>query len=110
MFTKYEKSLKTFLKHYRKTNNRTMTSADFDIPRYKIDYLAAKGLIDIVPYKNGDPNCRITIADKGLTYFDEKQDKLFRFWIPVIISILALIGAYRQELVALLQAIVQLLK
>lgn len=104
MFMKYEKSFKIILNYYYTTGNRTTSSKMFSIPRKEIDYLAAKGLLIIVPYVNGDPDCRITISDRGLLYFDEKYDKLFRFWIPVSISIIALI---RPEIVAFIKWIVE---
>lgn len=110
MFMKYEKSLKEILNHYYHTSQRTIPLAMLDVPRYQADYLAAKGLLVIVPYVFEEENCRITISDKGLTYFDDKHDKWFRFWVPTIISIIALIGAYRQELAWLLQEVEKLLK
>ena len=104
MFIKYEKRFKVFLIYYYQSNSRVMSSADFNVPRYQIDYLAAKGLLDIVPYVNGDTNCRIKISDKGLTYFDEKRDKLFRFWFPTILSIVALI---RPEIIQFIKFILK---
>lgn len=91
MFTKYEKSFKIILRHYYQNDSAIMTFNDFSIPRHQIDYLAAKGLIHIDPYVNDYPNCRITITDKGIIYFDEKHTQLFRFWIPVVLSFLALV-------------------
>ena len=101
MFVKYERSLKTILNYYYSTSKRTMNSGTFEIPRYKIDYLAAKGLLEITPYVNEVSNCRIKISDKGLLYFDEKNEKLFHFWIPVIISIMAL---FRPEITMFIQS------
>ena len=43
-------------------------------------------------------------------YLKQRRKDNYRFWIPVIISILALIGAYRQESAWLIQAITQLWK
>ena len=50
----------------------------------------------------------IRLDDKR--YKEEKRRSWIQFWIPVVISIIALIGAYRQELVAIIQAIEKLLK
>ena len=91
MFVKYEKTLKFLLKHCYNNNSRVFSSANFDIPRYQLDYLAAKGLLSITPYVNGDPNCRIKITDKGLTYFDEKYEKMFHFWLPLSVSLIAVL-------------------
>ena len=43
-------------------------------------------------------------------YKKEVHRSWIQFWIPVVISIIALIGAYRQELVLILQAIKKLSK
>lgn len=50
----------------------------------------------------------IKLDDKR--YKEEKRRSWIQFWIPVVISIVALIGAYRQELVAIIRAIEKLLK
>ena len=106
MFVKYENSLKEILNQYQKTANRSMAMLNISKEkRMEIDYLAAKNLIEITPYVMDDFNCRIKITDKGLTYFEEKRDKILRFWLPIFISIISLIGAYRQELAFLLSTI-----
>ena len=110
MFVKYERSLKKLLKYYKKTNNRTMILSQFSIPRYKIDYLSAKGFLDIVPYVNEETNCRITISNKGIVYFDEKREKLFCFLLPITISVISLIKSFDEELVLLWKQLAQLLK
>ena len=43
-------------------------------------------------------------------YLKQRRRENCRFWIPAIVSIVALIGGYREELAWLLQAIMQLWK
>ena len=50
------------------------------------------------------------ISDSGKSYLIYRKEKLFEKKLPVVISVIALIGAYRYELLWLLQAIAQLLK
>lgn len=104
MFLRYKKSFKLILNHYYHTNSKVMSSVDFEIPNYQIDYLAAKGLIHITPYTNGDPNCRITISDKGLIFFDELRDKRLRFWLPFSLSVIALL---RPEIIKLIKLVLK---
>lgn len=50
------------------------------------------------------------ITPKGKAYFEERRIEKIRYWTPIIISLFAAIGAYRKEMMQLLQAIMQLLK
>lgn len=52
----------------------------------------------------------ITITAKGKEFIENQSSQKFRFWLPIIISIAALIGAYRKELLLLAQILLQLLK
>ena len=66
-------------------------------------------------------NNNVYLTDKGKAYVEElesnsqrykeeKRRSWIQFWIPVVISIISLIGAYRQELALIIQAIMKLLK
>ena len=105
MFTKHLKTFRSILKEYYKLNTMPFPSYGRNYTDIELKYLSAKGLIALTPYS--DEGCRITVTDKGLVYFDEKHDKLFRFWLPVIISVLAL---FRPELTQLLCKIINFIK
>lgn len=107
MFMKYKHELKILLREYSSTYQRTFILSKLPFNRNVADYLAAKGLVEITPFAMNYPDCQIRLSDKSLVYFDEKADKLFRFWIPTIISIISLIGAYRQEIFWLLQVLMK---
>lgn len=93
------------------------------IEKKKIPYFECRSLSQdnyIINSINRHDNT-VCLTDKGKAYVEEIQldDKRYKeekrrswiqFWIPVVISIIALIGAYRQELVAIIQAIEKLLK
>lgn len=77
-------------------------------PRCK--YLYKFGLID-----NSTKSInKYVISDKGKMYLRYKRRSLFRFWIPVIISILALLSSYdiytNPLIQKALQSLAQLLK
>lgn len=91
MFVKYEKSFKKILSNYYSTSQRTFPLAAVNVPKHEADYLAAQGFLTIVPYVFEEENCRISITDRGLTYFDDKRDKWLRFIIPICISLLSLL-------------------
>lgn len=112
----YEKLLKVLLTEYSKTKDKEiylpelfkLYSSNKSVFK-AFEILSAKELItlDFDVFKN---LCSVELTNKGVTYFSDKRQDRFRFWLPIIISIIALIGAYRQELVAIIQAIVQLPK
>lgn len=102
---KYEKYLKSILAVYKATTFRTFSSRGLNIPQTQLEYLAAKGLITIVPHGGNSFDYRITVEDRALTYFDEKIDKRIRFWIPLTVSILALL---RPEITILIKWIIGL--
>lgn len=69
---KYEKHLKSILDVYKTTTFRTFSSSRLNIPQTQLEYLAARGLITIVPHGGNSFDYRITVEDKALTYFDDK--------------------------------------
>lgn len=82
----YEKSLKIILDVYKTTTFRTFSSNGLNILQTQLEYLAAKGLISIVPHDGNSFDYQITVADKALTYFDDIAAKRVRFWLPIVIS------------------------
>lgn len=87
-----------------------------------IKFLRSEGLLDaktkdgVFPFGTGQVSkieielISVKISENGKAYLSEINADRIHWLIPVIISIFAAIGAYRQELALLLQAIVQLLK
>lgn len=77
-------------------------------PRYQ--FLCKFSLVDSSP-KNFK---KYVISDKGNMYLRYKRRSSFRFWIPVIISILALLSSYdvytNPFIQKVLQSLAQLLK
>ena len=111
----YEKILKHLLKNYYNnqcdgiTDNKLfkLHATDKNVT-IAFDTLCAKDLISI-KIDGYNEIFDAWFEPKGLTYFEDKHEKLKYFWLPVLISTLALIGAYRQELVWLIQELVKLL-
>lgn len=93
MKLKEYRRLKKLLNRYKQTNRICFSSKSFGMTTNDLRYLASKGLVEIVPYVNGDPTCRITLTNKAFSYFSDRREERVRFWIPVTISILALIVA-----------------
>lgn len=83
----YEKNLQFFLNYLKNTGERTTSTRDVDISRDKLLFLAAKGLLELKPYTNGDPNFKIYITDKAITYFDDKRQRIFDIVLTALISI-----------------------
>lgn len=77
-------------------------------PRYQ--FLCKFSLVDNNP-KNIN---KYVISDKGKMYLRYKRRSAFRFWIPVIVSILALLSSYdvytNPLIQEVLQSLAQLLK
>lgn len=88
---KHEKALKKILSIYETTSTRTFSSKGVDITRIQLEYLSSWGFISISPYEGNSGDVKITVENSAIIYFDEKKDKLFRFWLPIIISVAALI-------------------
>ena len=68
------------------------------------DYLVSLG------YASYDSNSSIKITEYGKTYLSERRKSNFRFYLSTSIAIFAAIGAYREELLLLLQELVKLAK
>lgn len=77
-------------------------------PKYK--FLRCYSLVDY----HSKNNSRLVLNEKGRMYLRHKRRSKFRFWIPVLISIIALFGGYdvytNPLLEKVLQAIAKLLK
>lgn len=97
---------KKILKRYKQTNQICFSSHSFGMTTNDLRYLASKGLIDIVPYVNGDPNCRVTLTNKAFSYNSDRQEDNIRFWTPIVISIVALL---RPEIIKLINYILSLI-
>lgn len=93
MMKQFERDLREIQK--MDTKEKNVTHEDISIPRDRLDYLKAKGLITITPLY--DNLLRVKITDDGITFFDNKQESK-KLWImdsskDAIIAILAaLIG------------------
>lgn len=74
-----------------------------------LNYLANSNFINLFPNHIGKYSAA-EILQASYSYFPDKRNDNFRFFIPTIISIIALIGGYRKELTWLIQAIMKLLK
>lgn len=57
-----------------------------------------------------DDDIDLILKYEGHSYFDNKRTTLFRMWIPIMISLVALIKSFLPELIWLLQAVMKLLK
>lgn len=87
-----------------------------------IKFLRSEGLLDaktkdgFFPFGSGQVSkieiqlISVKISENGKAYLSELKADKIHWLVPIIISIFAAIGAYRQELALLLQAIEQLLK
>ena len=112
------------MKYSNETNRILMTMyTNGSINKNQIPYSELHSLFqdDYITNSNDYHDNNVYLTDKGRAYIEEIElnDKRYKkeirrswiqFWIPVVISIIALIGAYRQELVAIIRAIAQLLK
>lgn len=86
-YMKFRKIYKYYLNH----GTLFFPSAEVGMHTADLHYLCAKGVIQITPYQNGDPDCRVKISDKGLIYRDEVLAAFFQYFVPTAISIAALI-------------------
>lgn len=91
LFMKYKKEFKKLLDYYHVTGSRTVRSDTIKIELERLEYLAACYVITLTPFEHIGKYYKITITDYGLRFFDEQHDKIFRFIIPVAISIVSLI-------------------
>ena len=78
-------------KHYIKTGDMFFHSSQVGMHTSDLYYLQAKGVIEIVPFSNGDPDCKIIISPKGLTYRDTVFLWLFQTFLPIALSVAALV-------------------
>ena len=95
------------IKRVPKFDYTEASSATIDV----IHFLAKCGY---VVYQNEELPERILkfckITSSGYAALNEHRTSLLKWWIPVVISIFAAIGGYRQELSWLLRELLQLLK
>ena len=82
----FEKDLKKLLNYLDKTGSRALRSSLTGLDDKSLRFLAAKGLIDLIPYKFGDNDSKVRITDAGITYFSDKFDRIARYSITVLIS------------------------
>ena len=64
----------------------------------------------LIERQNKESKNICVLTDDGKRYLQYLKNNSRKFWIPVVISITALIGAYRQELVWLIQELMRLWK
>lgn len=69
-----------------------------------------KYLSNIFYSHNSDDPIEVFISHEGLHYFEINTRQNLRFWIPIIISIIALAKSFMPELLSLSEAILKLLK
>lgn len=86
----YLKFRKIF-KHYVKTGDKFFHSAIVNLQTKDLYYLQAKGVIEIEPYSNGDPDCKIIISAAGLTFKDTIFLWIFQTLLPIALSVAALV-------------------
>lgn len=56
---------------------------------------------------NENETIEVYLSHKGFSYFDNKRTKMFWRLFPIIISLIALIKSFQQELVLLIQLIMK---
>ena len=75
-----------------------------------LNCLDAEGLIEIIPEASNNRSLALRVKSYAFVYNLHNQRMKVKFLVPTIISVVALIGGYRQELSWLIQALKQLLK
>ena len=75
-----------------------------------ISFLQKNGYITQKANPNGGPKPAYVISESGKAELYDRHSKQVQVWVPIGISIFAAIGAYREEISSLLQAIMKLLK
>ena len=108
MFPKHKKLLKQIINEYYKTSCKIVTSYNLPMEKREVEYLAAKNLVNIKNYTDGE--FAVTLTSLGITYFDDRREQLICFWVPTAISIIALLKSFQSEIILLLQLLVQILK
>lgn len=85
----HEIILKKLLEDSSVQKSNTFVFAFNEPQREEYEILSSEGLVKLVPYTDG--GFRIDILPPARLYFSKKRKERFRFWFPVIISILALV-------------------
>lgn len=65
---------------------------DVDIVEVALNYLSAKGYVELIapnPKENTPPYA--LIKAEAYTYFPDLIERKFKFWIPIVISIISLL-------------------
>lgn len=107
----YNKLLKILISKYSKTKSRELYDSNL-FALYQtdksffnaIEVLRSKGLLQCY-FDIQDQLYKIELTDYGITYFADKNQDRFRFWVPVIISLVAL---FRPEIVAFIRNVIKL--
>lgn len=104
MDKKQAKLLKTIRK------KKIFDFTDFtDESKETVYFLQSKKLVSLLslPELHGRKLCKITEQGKSELYEHNLRNR--HWWIPVVISVFAAIGGYREEICSLIQAIAKLL-
>lgn len=83
----YENNLDMILERLRTYGIRSFPSCDLPLSSQELIFLSAKGLIKLNRYKNNDTDYKITITNKGITYFEDKKDRIINRAITVFVSV-----------------------
>ena len=98
-----------FLRYIKKPKSVSKVLAKYKLEDYRYIY----SYLDIFnnAYFSFDSTCTMIYAtNRGIEIVENRNRQYVFFWIPVVISIIALISSFKHELLWLLQSIVQLLK
>lgn len=112
MIDKLSRKVLKFIAKIGKLNFQVINEKFGEHSEQAISLLCNNGYLEkVIPYPTFNKMEFIyAITPKGKAYFEERRTKRIHFWIPTGISIFAAIGAYREEITILLQAIEKLLK
>lgn len=112
----YKSILKTLLHEYKTTKTQ-----EIELPNLSELYITNNDVAEsfrllkdfcLIDYKkdiNGTPY-DIYLTAKGITFFNDRKNEKIQFWIPVIISFLALLKSFDKEILWLSKQIMQILK
>lgn len=84
---------------YRKINKNKVYA------NHKYDFLRKYNLTDYHPKNNN----YLILSEKGKMYLRFRRKDNFRFWIPIIISMIALLGGYNIYTNSVIKEILQLI-
>lgn len=83
----YEQKLKVVLDYYYENGIKTFDSRVIpSLKRTDWFFLSAKGFVTLQPFVNQDPNFKVTLENKGITYFSDQSEKLKWYFFTVFIS------------------------